>query len=168
MDQNKNIKHTEAIAKDSINHNNKEDNTMKNSQPAAQKPSHLHTFGSKAKMAFTNVANSKFVKNASTAILNWIDELPNALGRGCLRGLIIGIALNIIASYFWPELPETIPTIYEFFNGFVTFTEFMYKAALGGIAALFSGNFMEFGNTMMVELGELWNAFTAWISAISF
>lgn len=166
-----------AVAQEKINHvtDNKEDNTMKyvkpeteNAQPETPKATRIHVLGEKVRTTFTTLSSSSYFKTFRTAFLAWLDNLPEALGRGCLRGFVIGILLNVIASYFWPELPETIPTIYGFFNGFVELTEFLYKVALGGIAALFNGTFIEFGDTVMVEISELWNAFTTWISAISF
>lgn len=135
-----------------------------------QKDNTIHKIMSTAtaKLAPMKVFTKTLLKRIGTAFLDWLELLPGRLSRGILRGLIIAIVLNIITSYFWPELPETIPTIYEFFNGFLTVGEFLYKSALGGIAALFNGTFFEFSDAMMAEIGEMWNAFCTWISTIGF
>ncbi len=123
----------------------------------------------KAKLASQNVITKANIKKMATTILDWIvDELPAHLSRGIIRGIIIAIVLNVITRFFWPELPETIPTIYEFFNGFLTVGEFLIKTAFGGIASLFNGTFFEFTDTFMVELGEMWTTFCTWISSIGF
>lgn len=122
----------------------------------------------KTKLASHAVEAKATLKKIGTAVLAWTDKLPGRLSRGLLRALIIAIVLNVIARFFWPELPETIPTIYGFFNGFLTVGEFLYKTALGGIASIFNGTFFEFSNTMMAEIGEMWSAFCTWISAITF
>lgn len=168
----KNIKLGTAIAKSQKNYTNtqKEEPEFHNNcsiKPEAKK-NPIKDFTAKAKMTITKFASNERVKKMKTSFLEWIDMLPNRLATGILRGIVIGILLNVIASYFWPELPETIPTIYEFFNGFVIVGEFIYKTALGGLAAIFNGTIIEFGNTMMAEIGELWNTFVTWISAISF
>ena len=161
--ENKNFEHVTAIAKSAVAENDQE--TQKD-----KKPNRIHKIMStaKAKLASQKVITKENMKKIGTAILDWLEELPRRLSHGILRGLIIAIILNVITSYFWPELPETIPTIYEFFNGFLTVGEFLYKTALGGIAAIFNGTFFEFGDTVMVEIGEMWNAFCTWISTIGF
>ena len=135
-----------------------------------QKESKIHKLMSSAtaKLATKKIFTKTLTKSIGSAILEWFELLPGRLSRGLLRGLIIAFVLNIIAHYCWPELPETIPTIYGFFNGFLTVGEFLYKAALGGIASIFNGTFFEFGDTMMVELGEMWSSFCTWISSIGF
>ena len=121
-----------------------------------------------AKLATKKVFTKTLSKRIGSATLSWVKAFPGHLSRGLLRGLIIAIVLNILANYFWTDLPDTIPTIYGFFNGFLTVGEFLYKSALGGIASIFNGTFFEFGDAMMVELGEMWQSFCTWISSIGF
>ena len=97
-------------------------------------------------------------------IPRWIKRLA----RGIVTGFIIGLALNVIDNYFWPDLSETIPTIFRFFNGFITFMEFIYKVAFGFIGSIFNGNFIEFNKSVWAEFGEMLGAFWNWISSISF
>lgn len=122
----------------------------------------------RAKMASQKLSENEKLKSVTTAINTWLDTLPGLIAHCLTRCIITAIVLNVIAAYFWPELPETIPTVYEFFNGFLTFSEWVYKAALGGIASLFNGTFFEFGKSMMAELADMWNAFWTWASAIRF
>lgn len=99
---------------------------------------------------------------------NWFNRKLDALCKSLLFGIVVAIILNVIAKYFWPELPTKIPTVYSFFNGFLTVAEFIYKTALGGIAAIFKGTFGEFSNGVNTEVKEMWNAFCAWMSSIRF
>lgn len=161
--ENKNLKHGTAIAKTANAENN-----QKTQKDTTASPIRKTLLNAKAKLASQTVFTKDNFKKIGTAVLDWLEKLPDRLGRGILRGLIIAIVLNVITRFFWPELPETIPTIYEFFNGFLTVGEFLYKTALGGIAAIFNGTFVEFGDAMMVEIGEMWSAFCTWISSIGF
>lgn len=97
-------------------------------------------------------------------IPKWIKRLA----RGIVTGFTIGLALNVIDNYFWPDLSEAIPTIFGFFNGFVTFMEFVYKAFFGGLASIFNGNFLEFNKSVWAEFGEMLVALWNWMSSISF
>lgn len=97
-------------------------------------------------------------------IPKWIKRLA----RGIVTGFIIGLALNITDNYFWPDLDTTIPTIFGFFNGFVTLTEWAYKVTFGGFAALFNGNLIEFNKSVWAEFGEMLRALWNWMSSISF
>lgn len=160
--ENKNIENETAIAKTAIAANNQE--TKKDNNGPIRKILHA----AHAKLASQKVITKDKLKKMGSAILEWLDRLPGRLSRGIIRGIIIAIVLNVITRYFWPELPETIPTIYEFFSGFLTVGEFLYKTALGGIASLFNGTFFEFCDTVTVELGDMWIAFCNWISSIGF
>lgn len=163
MENNKNLNYGSASGKTAANAVNNQE-VLKDSANTICK-----TMDSvKAKTAsHVALAKEKFTK-VKPAILAWLDKLPDRLGHAILRGLVIAIILNVIANTFWPELPETIPTVYGFFNGFLTVAEFLYKTALAGLYALFHGTFFEFGNSMMSEIGEMWNTFCAWISTIAF
>ena len=99
---------------------------------------------------------------------NWFNRKLDALCKSLLFGIVVAIILNVITKHFWPELPTKIPTVYGFFNGFLTLAEFFYKTALGGIAALFTGTFSEFSLGVRAEILEMWNAFCTWMSSIHF
>lgn len=145
-------------------------NTTKNNTTKKSFGESLRTklHAARAKMASQKLSENKTLKSVSTAVNTWLDALPDRIARGLTRCLFMAILLNVIAAYFWPELPETIPTVYAFFNGFLTIIEWVYKVALGGIASIFNGTFFEFGKSMMAELADMWNAFWAWASAIHF
>ena len=98
----------------------------------------------------------------------WFDKKLNALSKSLLFGIVVAIILNVITNRFWPELPTKIPTVYGFFNGFLTLAEFVYKTALGGIAAIFNGTLSEFSLGVSNEIKEMWNAFCTWMSSIKF
>ena len=98
----------------------------------------------------------------------WFDKKLDAICKSLLFGIVVAIILNVITKHFWPELPTKIPTVYGFFNGFLTLAEFFYKTALGGIAALFTGTFSEFSLGVRAEIQEMWNAFCTWMSSIHF
>ncbi len=118
----------------------------------------------KAKFTIKKLIPIAKPKMPKIKIPKWIKRLA----RGIVTGFIIGLALNVIDNYFWPDLSETIPTIFGFFNGFVTFTEFIYKVAFGVIASIFNGNFIEFNKSVWTEFGEMLRALWNWMSSISF
>ena len=99
-------------------------------------------------------------------IANGILRCANAL----TRMIIIAIILNVVAS-FCPELPEKIPTVYGFFNGSLDIVEFLYKNAIGGLNAIFTGGIsglVEFGNQSINEFGNLLAQAANWFSKIHF
>lgn len=99
--------------------------------------------------------------------VNWIlvdlDHFATRLGRNIARMAVIGILLHIVASYFWPELPDQIPTIYGWFDGWMRFAEFAYRCALKGVFSIFTGNFPEFMNQYGSELSMMWQQFLDWL-----
>lgn len=123
---------------------------------------------SKAKFTLKKLIAPEKKQKMKITILAWIKRLPKRLIRGIVVGFIIGIVFNVIDNYFWPDLSEAIPTIFGFFNGFITFMEFIYKVAFGFIGSLFNGNFIEFNKSVWAEFGEMLGAFWNWISSISF
>ena len=122
----------------------------------------------KAKFTLKKLVAPEKMKKMKVTIIARLKRLPKRLIKGIVTGFIIGIAFNVIDNYFWPDLSEAIPTIFGFFNGFVTIMEFMYKVAFGFIASIFNGNFSEFNNSVWAEFGEMLVAFWKWISSISF
>lgn len=79
---------------------------------------------------------------------------------------IMGIILNIIASSFWPELPEKCPVIFGWFNGWVQLVEFLYETLLKGIYAFFTGEFAEFRQEVVQTGSELFNQFLSWLASL--
>lgn len=122
----------------------------------------------KAKFTLKKLINPEKSKKMKIRFVSWLKKLPKRLIKGIVTGFVIGLAFNVIDNYFWPDLDTTIPTIFGFFNGFVTFMEFIYKVAFGSIASIFNGNFLEFNKSVWAEfgklLGDLWN----WMSSIRF
>lgn len=97
-------------------------------------------------------------------LLNWMVDF-------FARMIVIAIVMNVIANAFWPELPEKIPTLYQFFNGSLVFVEWVYKNALGGLYAIFSGGLsglLQFGAESERELGNLIEMMLHWFSEIHF
>ena len=92
----------------------------------------------------------------------------NRLARNITRLMIIGVILNIVASYFYPEFPERFTIIYGWFDGWLQFGEFAVKAALGGIYSLFTGQWSEFWAEYNEAFQELLQQFTNWLSNIHF
>lgn len=119
-----------------------------------------------AKEEAKHVKGKKFGKFKSG--YTWFDKKLDAFCKSLLFGIVVAIILNVITKHFWPELPTKIPTVYGFFNGFLTLAEFVYKTALGGIASIFNGTFSEFSLGVGAEIKEMWNAFCTWMSSIKF
>lgn len=97
-----------------------------------------------------------------------LGKCSNKLGKIISRFMIIGIILNVITRFFYPEFPERFPTIYGWFDGWLQFGEFIFKTAFGGIYSLFSGHLSEFSAKFFEALQALWHQFTNWLSSISF
>ena len=90
------------------------------------------------------------------------------LGRFVARCMAIGIIFNIIANYFWPEFPSRFPILYGWFDGWLTFGEYVYKVTIGGLYAMFTGNWTSFKLEASKELARLWSQFCSWAAMIKF
>lgn len=108
------------------------------------------------------------VKNIASNFWKRLRTFPDRLANAIVLGAVTAIVLNVIAKFFWPELPEKIPTIYEFFDGFMAVGEFFFKTAIGGIASIFNGTFLEFCDSITAEMHEMWKAFCSWVLSIKF
>lgn len=121
----------------------------------------------KAKLAIKEAKVYKKIKELDNKLKKGFRCLLKRLGRLITLSIIFGILLNV-AIYFWPQLPEKIPTIYGFYNGVLELVEFSLKTVFGLFASLFNGTFFEFSENMFTEIGELWNAFWSWCSSLTF
>ncbi len=92
------------------------------------------------------------------------------LSRGIVRCAVIGLILNVIVAYFYPELPEKIPVIYGWYDGWLQFVEFTFKAALGYINAFSHGTdeALKFLGELSNECQNGWMQFVNWLSTIHF
>lgn len=97
-----------------------------------------------------------------------IDPILRKLTRFIGRMIIIGIICNIIASSLWPEFPKEHPAIFGWFDGWLQFGEFLYKAFFKGIYAIFTGNFKGFIIEFAEEAKELFHQFVNWLSMLKF
>ena len=48
-----------------------------------------------------------------------IEVFAVRFGRNVGQMALIGIVMHIIAAHFWPEMPDKIPTIYSWFDGWL-------------------------------------------------
>lgn len=108
-------------------------------------------------------------KEREAKILNFcarLDGLIHWLSKFFVKATIIAILLKVVANYFWTELPEYIPTIYELFGLLLSFSEFLCKTALGFVYALFAGELGSFfGKTGdAIRLG--WREIIAFLASI--
>lgn len=104
------------------------------------------------------------LSNIASAIAKFAELIGNAI----FRGIVIGIILNVVAAYFYPELPERIPVIFGFYDGFMQFGEFAVKYALGFVNAFFNGNAIEFYGEINTQFQAMWIQFLNWLSTIHF
>lgn len=99
-------------------------------------------------------------------ILKMIDHILQKLIRFILKMVIFGIICNIIASSFWPEFPKEHPAIFGWFDGWLQFGEYVYRALFKGIYAILTGNFKGFKIEFVEEFKELFKQFVNWISML--
>lgn len=90
------------------------------------------------------------------------------VARNITRLMIIGVILNVVASYFYPDFPERFPVIYGWYAGWLQFGEFAVKAGLNGIYSFFTGHRSEFWNEYNEAFQELLQQFTNWLNTIHF
>ncbi len=103
-------------------------------------------------------------------IIKGLDELGKTcfkLAKILVTSVFIGILLNV-ASYFFPELPEKIPTIYAFYNGCIVLGEFSVKLSLRFIYLTLTGNQDSWFNEASLAWGDIWKQFIEWLSHIRF
>lgn len=85
-----------------------------------------------------------------------------------IRLMIIGIIINAVSTHFYPEFPERFPILYQWFDGWLQFGEFVFKGALGTIYSIFTGNIKEFFPKYQEAFWDLWNQAMHWLSTITF
>lgn len=93
-----------------------------------------------------------------------MDRIAGNIGRLILMGLIV----NVIGSYFYPEFPERFPVIYGWFDGWLQLGELALKAGLGSTYAIITGNFGEFWVEYRKAVNEAIRQFYNWLSLIHF
>jgi hypothetical protein len=112
--------------------------------------------------------NHQQVQQDARQAFRRLDRWFGRLGRNIFRLMVIGVILNVIASYLYPEFPKRFPIIYGYFDGWLQFGEFAIKAALGGLYAFFTGNFSKFWAEYNAAFHELLHQFTQWMAMIHF
>lgn len=119
----------------------------------------------KAVKKLANTTDWQKVERNMDRVFAHIDEFAVRFGRNVGRMALIGILMHV-AAYFWPEMPEKIPTIYGWFDGWLQFAEYFYRCALKGMYSLFTGNFPEFMQQYSTELQEMWHMFLDWLQSL--
>lgn len=110
-------------------------------------------------------------RNNQTNLMESLSDLGSGFERiviNITRLMIIGVVVNIIASYFYPEFPERFPIIYGWFDGWLQLGELALKSAIGAIYSIFTGNFSEFWAEYTASCEEFWSQFVNWLSQIHF
>ena len=92
----------------------------------------------------------------------------NRIADNIARLIIIGVIINVIASYFYPEFLERFPVIYGWFDGWLQLGEFAVKAGFAGIYALFTGHWSEFWAEYSSATTELIQQFVNWLGTLHF
>ena len=80
----------------------------------------------------------------------------------------MGVIINVISNYFYPEFANRFPIIYGWFDGWLQLRELALKAGLGGIYAFLTGNFSEFWAEYSSYVKEAIQQFWNWLSLIKF
>ena len=93
-----------------------------------------------------------------------MDRISGNIGRLILMGVIV----NVIASYFYPEFPERFPIIYGWFDGWLQLGKLSLKAGIGSTYAFFTGNFDEYWAEYSNAVNEAIQQFYNWLSLIHF
>lgn len=102
--------------------------------------------------------------NIVPTLVRGIDRIVNNI----VRLIVIGIILNVVSAYFYPDFPERFPTIYAWFDGWVQLGEFAIKASLSFIYSFFTGNLTEFWTEYTDAFNTLWQQFTTWLGSLHF
>lgn len=82
-------------------------------------------------------------------------------------GLFWWAVLLLVVAYFVPDLPERMPTVYGLVDLVVSFSEWLFKVAFGGIYALFTGGWREFTSQFWASIGDGWQLFVEFLRGIS-
>lgn len=104
------------------------------------------------------------IKSIAGKFFQWIDRISRNIGRLILMGVII----NVISNYFYPEFPTRFPIIYGWFDGWLQLGELAIKAGLGFIYSFFTGNLNEFWSKYSTAVNEAIQQFVNWLSLIHF
>lgn len=142
-------------------------NSNQNKGNIPSKPNALKKVAAKAKFLFQKIDTTK-ISCMKVKFLEWFKPFSARLAKGIVIGLVIGIIFNVIDHSFWPDLSERMPVLFEFFNGFITFIEFIYKVTFSYLPSLFNGNFFEVAQSVNEEFFEMLKGFWSWMSSITF
>ena len=110
---------------------------------------------------------AKAIITLLTKAITWGVRCGAIVGRVIGKMMLVGIFMNVLC-YFYPELPEKIPTIYAIGNGGIVVAEFMVKAGINCLCTIKTGNWMAFESAIDVQLGEMLNQLAAWLTALQF
>lgn len=124
----------------------------------------MNTIMNKIKNWWNNNEKNEKTDNLVRKFLILLDNFA----RNALRFMFIGIILNVLASYFYPEFPARFPTIYSWFDGWLQFGEFLLTTVLKALYSFFTGIFLEFWHDYIEEFESLLQHFTNWLNSIHF
>lgn len=97
-----------------------------------------------------------------------IAKVLTRISRNITILITIGIILNVINSYFCPELSEKFPAIYGWFDGWAQFGNFVFTVAFKGIYSLLTGHLAEFRTEYTEACKDLFQQFVSWINTLQF
>lgn len=102
-----------------------------------------------------------------TKAITWGVRGGSIAGRAIRKLMIVGIIMNVLC-YFYPELPEKIPTIYAIGNGGIVVAEFVVKAGINGLCTIKTGNWVVFKSAIDGQLSVMLNELAAWLTSLHF
>lgn len=123
-----------------------------------------------------NTAVTQQPQRPFNKVVSWVkahpvseDKVMNAADKLAVfirRMALIGLIMKVIAGSIYPELPEVCPVLYTWCTFWIDVIEWIFRFALGGTYALFTGKFLEFVPARLADGWALVQKLLEWLATI--
>ena len=83
-----------------------------------------------------------------------------------VRCSMVAIVIYFITATFYPQFATRFPAIYGWFDGCMQTLEFLYKASIKWLYALFTGKLEAFDMEFSQALNEKFQMLDAWVNSL--
>lgn len=103
-----------------------------------------------------------------TINLKKFDIFFNRLGKSISRTFLFALLIVVIDAFFYPELSEEIPVIYQYCNGIIQVCEYLVTIPFRFFGGILSLNLLEAIQETFSEGIDLFTSFLEWMKQVHF
>lgn len=100
-----------------------------------------------------------------------VGNVASGINRFVFKMVVAGLVINIIASSFYPELPNRFPIVYGLFDGCLQFAEFLYRLVFRLLYLILTLKLVEIPSELGAATAQFWallNQLSSWLASIHF